>query len=97
MGSLLEVSQTADEAYAVIERGARLLFPGLSGALFILPANRLVVERVATWGVVQGDKRIHRPEDCWALRQGRLYIVDDSANLRALTSTRVSRDATVWL
>ncbi|MEO5939867.1 MAG: GGDEF domain-containing protein, partial [Candidatus Limnocylindrales bacterium] len=76
LGSLLEVSQTADEAYGVIERGARLLFPGLSGALFMLPPNRLVVERVATWGVLQSQSRIYRPEDCWALRQGRLYIVD---------------------
>ncbi|MEA2518530.1 MAG: hypothetical protein QOF49_610 [Chloroflexota bacterium] len=76
MGSLLEVSQTADEAYAVIERGARLLFPGLSGALLVVPPTRLVVERVATWGVVSDDRRIFRPDDCWALRQGRLYVVD---------------------
>ncbi|MBA2719126.1 MAG: GGDEF domain-containing protein [Chloroflexi bacterium] len=76
MGSLLEVSQTADEAYGVIARGARLLFPGLSGALYVLPPNRLVVERVATWGVEPDTQRIYRPDDCWALRQGRLFIVD---------------------
>ena len=76
MGSLLEVSQTAEEAYAVVERGARLLFPGLSGALLMLPPSRLVVERVATWGVIPADRRIYRPDDCWALRQGRLYIVE---------------------
>jgi diguanylate cyclase (GGDEF)-like protein len=76
MGSLLEVSQNADEAYAVIERGARLLFAGLSGALLVLPPNRLVVEQVATWGAAPGGHRIYRPDDCWALRQGRLYVVD---------------------
>ena len=76
LGSLLEVSQTADEAYGVVERGARLLFPGLSGALFMLPPNRLVVERVAAWGVEPRDQRIFRPDECWALRQGRLYVVD---------------------
>jgi diguanylate cyclase (GGDEF)-like protein len=76
MGSLLEVSQNADEAYTVIERGARLLFAGLSGALLVLPPNRLVVEQVATWGKALSAKRVYRPEDCWALRQGRLYIVD---------------------
>jgi diguanylate cyclase (GGDEF)-like protein len=78
MGSLLEVSQTAEEAYGVIERGARLLFPGLSGALLVLPPSRLVVERVATWGVVPTERRIFQPDDCWALRQGRLYIVDST-------------------
>jgi diguanylate cyclase (GGDEF)-like protein len=76
MGSLLEVSQNAEEAYTVIERGARLLFAGLSGALLVLPPNRLVVEQVATWGKTPSSKRIYRPDDCWALRQGRLYIVD---------------------
>jgi diguanylate cyclase (GGDEF)-like protein len=80
MGSLLEVSQTADEAYAVIERAARLLFPGLSGALLILPPNRLVVERVAAWGAIASDRRIYRPDDCWALRQGRLYVLDAPGN-----------------
>ena len=76
MGSLLEVSQNADEAYTVIERGARLLFAGLSGALLVLPPNRLVVEQVATWWKAPSGKRIYRPDDCWALRQGRLYVVD---------------------
>ncbi len=76
MGSLLEVSQTAEEAYTVIENAARLLFPGLSGALLVLPSSRLVVERVAVWGSEPGERRVFRPEDCWALRQGRLYIVD---------------------
>ena len=75
MGSLLEVSQTAEEAFAVIERAARLLFPGLVGALFVLPPNRLVVERVAAWGGTAPDRRIYRPDDCWALRQGRLFLV----------------------
>jgi diguanylate cyclase (GGDEF)-like protein len=78
MGSLLEVSHTAEEAYTVIANAARLLFPGLSGSLLVLPDNRLVVERVATWGVEPEERRIFGPEDCWAIRQGRLYIVDSS-------------------
>jgi diguanylate cyclase (GGDEF)-like protein len=73
------VSQTVDEAYGVIERGARLLFPGLSGALFVLPPSRLIVERVATWGHVSSARTVYGPEDCWAIRQGRLHIVEGAA------------------
>jgi diguanylate cyclase (GGDEF)-like protein len=76
LGSLLEVSHTAEEAYDVIARGARSLFPGLSGALLVLSENRQVVERVATWGRAATAHVVFRPEDCWAIRQGRLHIVD---------------------
>ena len=78
MGSLLEVSQTVAEAYGVIERAARMLFPGLSGSLFVVPPSRLVVERVARWGDTADERMIFQPDDCWALRQGRLYILDKS-------------------
>ena len=36
MGSLLEVSRTSSEAYEVIERASRTLFPGTAGAVFTL-------------------------------------------------------------
>jgi diguanylate cyclase (GGDEF)-like protein len=76
MGSLLEVSRTADEAYEVIERASRTLFPGTSGAVFTLPESRVVVEATARWGDPPPRTQVFAPEDCWALRQGRLHVVE---------------------
>ena len=76
MGSLLEVSRTSDEAYEVIERASRTLFPGTAGAVFTLPASRVVVESTARWGKPAPMTQVFAPEDCWALRQGRLHIVE---------------------
>jgi diguanylate cyclase (GGDEF)-like protein len=76
MGSLLEVSRTSDEAYEVIERASRTLFPGTSGAVFTLPESRVVVEATARWGQPAPKTQVFAPEDCWALRQGRLHVVE---------------------
>jgi diguanylate cyclase (GGDEF)-like protein len=76
MGSLLEVSRTSDEAYEVIERASRTLFPGTAGAVFTLPESRVVVEATARWGQPAPKTQVFAPEDCWALRQGRLHVVE---------------------
>ncbi len=76
MGSLLEVSRTSEEAYGVIERASRTLFPGTAGAVFTLPESRAVVEAAARWGNPAPRTQVFAPEDCWALRQGRLHIVE---------------------
>ena len=76
MGSLLEVSRTSDEAYEVIERASRTLFPGTAGAVFTLPESRVVVEATARWGKPAPKTQVFAPEDCWALRQGRLHVVE---------------------
>jgi diguanylate cyclase (GGDEF)-like protein len=75
MGSLLEVSRTSDEAYEVIERASRTLFPGTAGAVFTLPESRIIVEATARWGDPPPKTQVFAPEDCWALRQGRLHLV----------------------
>ena len=81
MSGLLEVSRTSEEAYAVIGRAARMLFPKTSGSLLVLPASRHVVDVVATWGDRDAAGRVYRPEDCWALRQGRMHVVDVDAEV----------------
>jgi diguanylate cyclase (GGDEF)-like protein len=76
MGSLLEVSRTSQEAYEVIERASRTLFPGTAGAVLTVPEPRLIVEATARWGNPPPKSQVFAPEDCWALRQGRLHLVE---------------------
>jgi diguanylate cyclase (GGDEF)-like protein len=77
MAGLLQVSETSDEAYAVIGRAGRMLFPGTIGALLVVPESRLVVEVATSWGDPALERKLFEPQDCWALRGGRVHRMED--------------------
>jgi diguanylate cyclase (GGDEF)-like protein/PAS domain S-box-containing protein len=77
MSEMLQACVASDEAYAVIAQIGRQLFSDEIGMLFVQSASRTVVERVALWGSPAGEVpglAVFAPEDCWALRRGRLYV-----------------------
>lgn len=76
LGELLQSCHSADEAYEVIRSQAPLLFPDLSGALCLLPTSKNFVEVVAQWGLAPPENPVFAPDDCWALRRGRLHWLD---------------------
>ncbi|QIZ70638.1 sensor domain-containing diguanylate cyclase [Oxynema aestuarii] len=78
MSDLLQACLTVEEAYAVIARSVQLLFPNLSGALFILDDSKKLVEAVAQWGDVETTETVFLPQECWALRRGREHFVCDN-------------------
>ncbi len=78
LGDLLQSCETSEEAYAVIAQTAGPLFAGDSGVLYELMGNRSVVEQVAAWGENSSSRSVFGPTECWALRRGRTYVVEDS-------------------
>ncbi len=76
MGDMLHSCSSLEEAYTVVADFAHRLFPEQSGALYIFHHSRNLAEAAAAWGSkpVQGD---FPPDACWALRRGRLHIVND--------------------
>lgn len=80
MASLLQVSEKADEAYAVVGRAGRMLFPGTVGAVLVVPESRLVAEVATSWGDPELERKVFQPQDCWALRGGRVHAMDDPAS-----------------
>lgn len=78
LGDLLQSCETSEEAYAVIAQTAGPLFSGDSGVLYELTGNRTVVEQVAAWGENSSSGTVFAPSECWALRRGRTYMVEDS-------------------
>jgi diguanylate cyclase (GGDEF)-like protein len=81
MGGLLQACAAEDEAYAVFARFIGELFPSTSGAVFAIAASRNMMERRTTWGKAPWNGGIvFRPDDCWALRSGRLYVVESAAS-----------------
>jgi diguanylate cyclase (GGDEF)-like protein len=45
----------------------------------VIAPSRNLLETVASWGDVAGDD-IFGPHDCWALRRGRVHLVDDDTD-----------------
>ncbi|MBM3334653.1 CHASE3 domain-containing protein, partial [Candidatus Sumerlaeota bacterium] len=79
MSELLQTCRSLDEAYAIVARSVRDLFPRESGALYVVNASRNLVEATAAWGDTPPAERVFAPEDCWALRRSQPTLVDDSS------------------
>jgi diguanylate cyclase (GGDEF)-like protein/PAS domain S-box-containing protein len=76
-GDLLQACRTAEEAYGVIARMGRRLFPGESGSVAVAGGLDGLVEVVSSWGTPPGDRTFGH-EACWALRRGRPHLVQGS-------------------
>ena len=74
MVELLQICQTPDEAFPIIGQYAQELFPGISGALYLLNASNNLLTSASQWGQALAGEQIFSPTDCWALRQGRPYL-----------------------
>jgi diguanylate cyclase (GGDEF)-like protein len=78
LSELLQACATPDEAHGVMEKLCGRLFPDASGAVLISPASRDGLWAVAVWGPsLAGGRERFQLDDCWALRRGRVYRVDD--------------------
>jgi diguanylate cyclase (GGDEF)-like protein len=79
LGELLQTCRTLDEACRVIERLVSRLFSTASGAVYLLRSSQNLLEAAATWGQPASES-FFAPDDCWALRRGRIYRLTDSAD-----------------
>lgn len=79
MSRFLQACTSITEAYDVITRTGRRLFPDAAGYLFVYSASRNDLELVASWGglTLKPDEHLFTPEECWALRCGRVSFFDD--------------------
>jgi diguanylate cyclase (GGDEF)-like protein len=78
MSELLQACLTPDEAYAIIGQMIGQFFPEESGTVLVMAASRDAVRSVAAWGApMSGGRQIFTLDECWALRRGRVYQVED--------------------
>ncbi len=73
LGELLQSCDDVTEAYDVIRNISQKLFPDEVGALSIAAASRNFLEVVAQWGNRTITETVFAPNDCWALRRGRVH------------------------
>ncbi len=79
MADMLRACLSTEEAYDVIVRVARQIFPGHAGGLYVITPSRNLVEAVAVWGGFAPDERVFASDECWGLRRGRVHWVEDTA------------------
>jgi diguanylate cyclase (GGDEF)-like protein len=78
MGDILRACVNTKEVYEVIVKIAQEIFPIQGGALYVLGPLRNIVESVAEWGDTRGLELTFTPDECWALRRGRIHCVKDT-------------------
>ena len=76
LSDLLQSSLSSEEAHRLIVDRAHILFPGTSGAVCMTASSRDIVEVVARWGEPALAESFFAPKDCWALRLGRVHLLD---------------------
>lgn len=80
VGEMLQACVTEDEAYTVVSRFVGQFFRDDVGAVFVTSASRNLVEAKAVWGAApSAGWAVFKPEDCWALRRGRMHVVESTA------------------
>lgn len=75
---IFQSCQSMEEAYKITENALRNILTARSGALCITSPSRNIVETVAIWGDHLSTDKTFGPDDCWALRRGRIHTVADS-------------------
>lgn len=73
MAEVLQSCAVATEAYDVLVRAARQVFPGAPGSLLIRNEPKSMLEVAADWSGTHSDGEVFPPSSCWALRRGRVH------------------------
>ena len=72
LGEWLQSCKSLEELFDVISRFMAKLFPGSMGELYIYSNSRDVLDGSCSWKSETMKAHI-QPDDCWALRRGRMY------------------------
>jgi diguanylate cyclase (GGDEF)-like protein/PAS domain S-box-containing protein len=76
MGDLMQSCLTRNEVFTVVREYAPKIFENFIGALYVTDANTNLAEAAAIWGNLPQSEMNFSTRDCWALRRGRIHVVD---------------------
>lgn len=81
LGEMLLVTATPEETYRAVAAFAGRLFPAFSGAVYIFEPGDERARAAAIWGEWPPGGEAGEVErlDCWALRRGRLNVVEGAS------------------
>jgi diguanylate cyclase (GGDEF)-like protein len=94
LGDLLQSCLSPNEAHSLITDRARLLFPESHGGVCMTASSRDLVEVVASWGQPAFLEQFFSPQDCWALRRGRVHVLENRSG--SLSCAHVAEPRPQW-
>jgi len=77
LGETLQVCQSSGEAYQAVGHFVPRFFPDEAGALYVFNFEHNLLEAVAAWGEGPPFESAFPPDDCWAMRRGRIHLMAD--------------------
>ncbi len=89
---MIQCCQTGEQAFKIIEEVLGSIFVSCGGALYLIGPSR-DVEAVAVWGKGTEAEKVFRPQDCWALRRGKVHVVPDGNSAMRCGHVRGALDA----
>ncbi len=79
MNEFLQACASSAEAQEMLADLLKPLFPNCAGAVFRITASENLLEMGASWGECVANLEIFQPSECWALRRGRIHLVEADA------------------
>lgn len=70
----LQVCKNIDETRPILKRYGARLFPDGAVSICLFNSSRNVVEPFVSWGAGQLIDKLFAPDDCWALRKGKVHV-----------------------
>ncbi len=84
LSELYEAFQACRKEEEICETAGRYamkLFPGDAGALYIFKESRNLLDAAMVWGTGGRTADVLDPDDCWALRRGKVHLADEADSI----------------
>jgi diguanylate cyclase (GGDEF)-like protein/PAS domain S-box-containing protein len=89
---MIQCCQNGEQAFRIIEEVLGSVFPSCGGALYLIGPSR-DAEVMAVWGQGAEAEKVFRPQDCWAVRRGKVHVVSDGNSAMHCSHARNAPDA----
>lgn len=90
---MLQSCHSVQEAVGVCRDAMQRIAPDLSGSLYLLPEAENALERTVDWGALPTGEAQMPTDDCWAMRRGQRYLVEDMRTATPCPHLRQVADA----
>ena len=77
MGGYLQGCQNVGEACAISAQYIQKMCPLSGGAIYLISPSKDLAEAYEIWGDENTTQKLFFPLNCWAVRRGRINLVDD--------------------
>ncbi|MCP4341898.1 MAG: diguanylate cyclase [Desulfobulbaceae bacterium] len=78
MGEMIQVCRDSEETYPIMSSYLNKFFPLDSGAIFLFDNKLPHKKPIASWGRQEEEAIMFEQSDCWAIRHGKPYMVENT-------------------